>query len=106
MFDTNKLQKVKDALLCMQRYPWEQGVAAQAFLESGDEHLVVLMAKEASLRQAQDGRLAAMGGNSGVTDPASNGVAVLYAAKLTGDSFLNNAADKMLDYLLLRAPKC
>jgi unsaturated rhamnogalacturonyl hydrolase len=105
VFDKDKLQKVKDALLCMQRYSWEQGVAAQAFLESGDVNLVVLMAKEASLRQSKDGRLAVMGGNTGVTDPASNGVAVLYAAKLTGDSILSDAASKMLDYLLLHAPK-
>ena len=29
--------KVKKAALSMQRYSWEQGVLAQAFLENGDE---------------------------------------------------------------------
>ena len=33
--------RVKRALLAMQRYNWEQGVTAQAFLEAGD-HLIEL----------------------------------------------------------------
>ena len=41
----------------MRRHAWEQGVAAQAFLESGETDLVVVMAREAVLRQLPDGRL-------------------------------------------------
>jgi len=48
---------VARALLGMQRHAWEQGVAAQAFLESGETDLVVVMAREAVLRQLPDGRL-------------------------------------------------
>jgi hypothetical protein len=44
-----KVQKVKRALLGMQRAAWEQGVAAQAFLELGDTQQVVLMAHDAAL---------------------------------------------------------
>lgn len=99
------VKKVQNALLAMQRYSWEQGVAAQAFLEIGEPDLVVLMAKEAVLRQSEDGRLGVMGSNHGVTDPAANGEAVLYAAKLTGDKVLHAAAERMLDYLLNHAPK-
>ena len=55
------IEQVKLAMLTMQRYQWEQGVAAQALLELGDTTLVVLMAKEAVLRQAQDGRLGVIG---------------------------------------------
>ena len=69
------IEKVKLAMLTMQRYQWEQGVAAQALLELGETTLAILMAREAALRQAEDGRLAVMGGNASVTDPASNGEA-------------------------------
>ena len=40
-------EKVKRALLAMQRHNWEQGVAAQAFLEAGDNDLAIAMAAEA-----------------------------------------------------------
>jgi unsaturated rhamnogalacturonyl hydrolase len=89
----------------MQRDAWEQGVAAQAFLESGDIERVILMAKEAVVRQVEDGRLAVISCWEGVTDPAANGEAVLFAAKTTGDEKLSQAADRMLDYLLNRAPR-
>jgi unsaturated rhamnogalacturonyl hydrolase len=98
-------EKVKRAMLCMQRYAWEQGVAAQALLESGERDLVILMAKDAVLRQLEDGRLAVVSSNQGVTDPAANGEAVLFAANFTGDPKLRNGAEKMLDYLLHRAPR-
>ncbi len=101
----HKIEKVKRAMLSMQRYAWEQGVAAQALLELGESELVILMAKDAALRQLQDGRLAVVSSNQGVTDPAANGEAVLYAAMVTGDPSLRKAADRMLDYLLNRAPK-
>jgi unsaturated rhamnogalacturonyl hydrolase len=99
------VDKVKQALLAMQRHSWEQGVAAQAFLELGETEVVIVMAREAVLRQREDGRLAVVGGNHAVTDPAANGEPVLYAAKATGDERLREAADRMLDYLLHRAPK-
>ena len=92
-------------MLCMQRYAWEQGVAAQALLERGDTQEVILMAKDAVLRQQEDGRLAVVSSFQGVTDPAANGVAVLYAAGVTGDPKLRRGAEKMLEYLLLRAPR-
>lgn len=96
---------VKSALLAMQRYSWEQGVAAQAFLESGDTDLVILMAKEAVVRQLADGRLAVIGGLPAVTDPAGVGEAVLFAARKTGDAALQQAVDRMAEWLLRRAPR-
>jgi rhamnogalacturonyl hydrolase YesR len=99
------VEKVKQALLAMQRHSWEQGVAAQAFLELGETGVVIVMAKEAILRQKEDGRLAVVGSNHAVTDPAANGEPVLYAAKVTGDERLREAADRMLDYLLYHAPR-
>jgi rhamnogalacturonyl hydrolase YesR len=82
---------------------WEQGVAAQACLEMGDMDTVVLLAREAVLRQDIDGRLAEVASGHAITDPASNGEAVLTAARLTGDSKLLAGAEKMLDFLLRRA---
>ena len=99
------MDRVKHALLAMQRHSWEQGVAAQAFLELGDADLVVLMAKEAVLRQHEDGRLGVVGANHAVTDPAANGEAVLYAARLTGDQALREAAERMLHFLMNDAPR-
>ena len=99
------VEKVKTAMLSMQRAPWEQGVAAQALLEMGETDLVILMAKEAVLRQIPDGRLGMLYTEQAVTDPASNGEAVLAAGKLTGDPAFKQAADRMLEYLLTKAPK-
>jgi unsaturated rhamnogalacturonyl hydrolase len=99
------IDRVKLALLAMQRHSWEQGVTAQAFLELGEREVVILLAKEAVLRQREDGRLGVIGVNQAVTDPAANGEAVLYAARATGDPILRDAAQRMLDYLMHRAPR-
>lgn len=98
-------EKVKKALLSMQRYSWEQGVAAQAFLEMGEEELVIQMSKAALLNQLEDGRLAAIGNISAVTDPAAIGEAVLYSSKLTKDPELCSAVQKLSNWLLEKAPR-
>jgi unsaturated rhamnogalacturonyl hydrolase len=104
--DTNKkIELVKNAMIGMQRFSWEQGVAAQAMIELDENDWVILMAKDAVVRQDKTGRLGMMSDTNGVTDPAANGEAVLYAAKATGDSSFQEAADKMLDWLLNKAPK-
>jgi rhamnogalacturonyl hydrolase YesR len=103
--DDNIIQKVKMAMLSMQRATWEQGVAMQAMLELGEEDLVILMAKDAVLRQSQDGRLAILGEDAELSDAASPGEAVLWAAKRTGESTLMNGFNKMVDYVLNKAPR-
>lgn len=100
-----RVEAVKLAMLAMQRDAWEQGTAAQALLEMGENDLAILMAKEAVVRQLEDGRLAVISSNEGVTDPAANGEALLYAAQATGDPKLRRAAGNMLEYLLRRAPR-
>ncbi len=105
MTTQHTLEKVKYALLAMQRHSWEQGIAAQAFLELGETEPVILMAKEAVSRQLKDGRLGVIGNNAAVTDPAANGEAVLRAAELNGDPSLHEATEKMLNYLLREAPR-
>jgi rhamnogalacturonyl hydrolase YesR len=99
------VDKVTRALLAMQRHSWEQGVTAQALLELGELDLVILLAKEAVLRQSDDGRLGIVGANHAVTDPAANGHAVLYAAQAIGDQVLQAAGERMLHFLMHDAPR-
>jgi unsaturated rhamnogalacturonyl hydrolase len=103
--DKNISEKVKLAMLSMQRATWEQGVAMQALLESGEKELVILMAKDAVLRQSPDGRLAMLGEEFALSDAASPGEAVLWAAKETNDPALMNGFNKLLDYILNKAPR-
>jgi unsaturated rhamnogalacturonyl hydrolase len=99
------IEKVKLAMLAMQREAWEQGVAMQALLEWGDRDMVVRMAHGAILRIYDDGRLGMVSDNHGVTDPGANGEGVLFAARVTGSPVFKDGADRMLDYLLHRAPR-
>ena len=57
----NDISRVIQTMLVMQRYPWEQGVCAQAPLEAGLDHLWIPMAYDAVQRQSPDGRLAMIG---------------------------------------------
>ena len=88
----NKIQLVKNAMLAVQRYPWEQGVCAQAVWELGDVATAVAMAHDAVLRQKEDGRLAVINDNIAVTDPAANGEVVWRAYEITGNEFYKAAA--------------
>lgn len=99
------INRVKMAMLTMQRHAWEQGVAAQALLELGEENLVIMMAREAVLRQWDDGRLGQVCDNHGVTDPGANGEAVLYAGRVLSDGRLLEAARKQAEYFLKTAPR-
>ncbi len=99
------ISKVISAMLSMQRRAWEQGVAAQSLLELGETDLMILLAKDAVVNQKKDGRLGLNEGDKPVADPASNGEAVLLAAKITGDPALGKAAKDMLDFLLYKAPR-
>lgn len=99
------IRKVTGAMLAIQRYPWEQGVCAQAMYEAGDNEVWVAMAHDAILRQKEDGRLAVINDNIAVTDPAANGEVCLRAYELTGDAFYKTGAQRMMDYLMKDAPR-
>lgn len=101
----DSIERVKMAMLSMSRYSWEQGVAAQALLELNETDGVILMAKDAVTRQIPDGRLGMMGDTQAVTDPAANGVSVMAAYRITRDPSLKQAHERMLDWLLYRAPR-
>ncbi len=99
------LNKVKTVLLGMQRYNWEQGVAAQAFLEAGDDDIALALALEGANRQNSDGRCCHIGNSDAVTDPCAVGEALIAACERTGDPFLCSARDALLDWALRRAPR-
>ena len=95
--------KVRTAALAMQRKSWEQGVLAQAFLEAGDDALVVQMARASLIYPDKNGLVAAQGGAP--VDPLMLGEALWHAAQVSNDPELRKAADTMLDYTLHRAPR-
>jgi len=99
------LDKVKTALLTMARYSWEQGVCAQAFLEAGDDDVVVGLCYDAVNRQSPDGRLGNLGHQSGVTDPVVIVPALIRACKLTNDPKLRAALDLAMEWSLKTAPR-
>ncbi|MDR2558799.1 MAG: glycoside hydrolase family 88 protein [Oscillospiraceae bacterium] len=96
-------KRVRNAMLAMQRYSWEQGFAAQALLEAGETELFVAMAHDAAVRMWQDGRLAMMN-ETGITDSGANGEAVWRAYEVTENEIFKESAEKMLEYLMVYAP--
>ena len=103
--NVNMLKKVKQATLTMQRYSWEQGVVAQAFLEAGEEQTAMLLAVEGANRQTADGRCAQIGGQQAVTDPCAIGEALVFACEKTGDPALIAAKERLLHWALTDAPR-
>lgn len=100
------IQKVKSAMLCIQRFQWEQGCAAQAILEyEGLTDEVIRLCEAAVLRSAEDGRIGVMEKNESVDDPAAIGEALLLAAGKTKRKNLADAADKLYHYLKYDAPR-
>ena len=97
--------RVKRALRAMQRYNWEQGVTAQAFLEAGDADIAVALAVEGANRQNDDGRCCHIANSDAVTDPCAVGEALIFAAEKTGDPFLAAARDRLLRWALQDAPR-
>ena len=91
-------------MLAMQRYSWEQGIAAQSLLEAGETELFVAMAHDAVVRQWPDGRLGMLRGESSINDPGANGEVVWRAFEVTENPIYETAANKMLEYLMVYAP--
>jgi len=94
----DRMERVKIATLGMQRYDWEQGVVAQAFLEMGELDLAISMARGAILRQ-EKGRFSVLKGNGPINDCASVGEVVLFAGRHTGDPIFIKGVDEMLNVI-------
>lgn len=102
---TDVEQRVQNALKCMARQCWEQGLAAQAMLEIGCEIDLKLMARDCVVRQHADGRLCDVEGTPALVDPAVCVEPVLAAGRLLNDSAYAAAAARNVEYLLHHAPK-
>jgi len=98
-----QIEKVKLAMLSMQRHSWEQGVAMQALWELGDEENALRLAIEAAYRKHEDGRVAAIGDMVAQTDPSACGEVLLWAAKKTQITALQNAVNGLLEFNLNKA---
>lgn len=94
------VEKVKTAMLSMQRYSWEQGTAMQGMLEIGDTSSLIIMAREAVQRKSADGRLSMVGSDFNIADPGVNGPGVLAAYRITGEEKYMNAAKAQYEHLL------
>jgi rhamnogalacturonyl hydrolase YesR len=105
MFESGTVERVRRATLAMQRYSWEQGVVAQAFLESGDVETTVTLALEGAHRQIGDGRCAQIGEPCAVTAPCAIGEALICALEATGDQYFKRALDALLHWALQAAPR-
>ena len=98
-------EKVKIAMLAMQRASWEQGTAIQAAVETNDLLLLHLLITEALLRQTPDGRTCMLGSNNNVTDPIAAGPGIVKCYELTGLQKYKDAADRLYDYCKTKAPR-
>lgn len=91
-------------MMCMARQCWEQGVAAQAMQECGDEPAFLLMARDCVVRQNSDGRLCDVEGTPALVDPAVCVEPVNEAGKILKNEDYIRAAQKNVDYLLNVCP--
>jgi len=101
--DDQIVEKVKTAMLCMQRYSWEHGTAMQGMLEIGDTSNLIIMARESLQRMKPDGRLSMVGSDKNIADPGVNGSGILAAYKITADEKFKNAALAQYAYLKMQA---
>ena len=96
--DDRVVEKVKTAMLCMQRHSWEHGIAMQGMLEIGDTTCMILMARESVQRNKPDGRLSMVGSDMNIADTGVNGPGVLAAYKITRDGKYKKAAQAQYEY--------
>lgn len=93
-------KRVMQAMLCMTRQCWEQGVAAQALLEMGRREEAALMIHDMVLRQSADGRLCNVENTPAVTDSAFCVPAVCGMAEETGNKNWREAVRKNIRFFL------
>jgi unsaturated rhamnogalacturonyl hydrolase len=99
-----RIELATAAGLAMQRRDWEQGIFAQAMLESGQRENLTQLTRAAMVQQTADGRMAVVV-SGGPTDPAMGGAAYAQAAKWTGEPAMQQAVDRMLEWILHKAPR-
>jgi unsaturated rhamnogalacturonyl hydrolase len=103
--DDDRLERVLVALLALQRQSWEQGLAAQAARDLGRRDLALLLARAAVERQAPDGGLGDVDGESGAVNGAACIEGVAHAAAAQEDGRWSSALDRQLRWLVSEAPR-
>ena len=99
-----RIELATAAGMAMQRRDWEQGSFAQAMLESDQRDNLIRLTRAAVVQQTRDGRMAVVV-SGGPTDPAMGGAAYAQAAKWTGEAAMQQAVDRMLVWILQKAPR-
>jgi unsaturated rhamnogalacturonyl hydrolase len=74
-------------------------------LRLATNEMMILMAREAVLRQGEDGRLAVISTANGINDSATSLEAVIRSAEALNDTELKSAAERMLKFLFETAPR-
>ncbi|MBQ7916720.1 MAG: glycoside hydrolase family 88 protein [Firmicutes bacterium] len=98
------VEKVFNAMMGMQRFSWEQGVAAQAALEWDREDWLRPLVRSAMYRSLPDGRLAQLNrqGES-PTDACCIGESLVYLAQK--DPYYKEALEHLVHWALEGAPR-
>lgn len=99
-----RIERATAAVLALQRRDWEQGILAQAMLQSDQREKLIQLTRAAMLQQTPDGRMGVVV-SGGPTDPAMGGAAYAQAAEWTGDAPMQQAVQRMLTWILDRAPR-
>ena len=97
------IKKVQDAMMCMTRQCWEQGILAQALLETGQQEMLERVIHDMIVRQSGDGRLCNVENTPAVTDSAFCIPAVLLTGRKMNNSAYIEAAKKNVRFLMEEA---
>ncbi len=98
-------EKVLRGMMCMTRQCWEDGIAAQALMEIGEEELLELVVYDMVLRQSSDGRLCNVENTPAVTDSAFCVPAVFAWAEKTGSEKYKESVDRNIKFFLKDAER-
>lgn len=98
-------KRVLDAMLCMTRQCWEQGIVAQTLMEIGEEEKLRLVVHDMVIRQGEDGRLCNIENTPAVTDSSFCIPATYLTAVKEQNTALLEAADKNVQFLLTKAER-
>lgn len=90
--------KIKNAMLAMQRFSWEQGLAAQALWEIGEDEMALLMAREAVHRSLPDGRIGVSHAYTDAIDCGANALPVYWAYQKTGEEIFREKFNGMIQW--------
>lgn len=96
-------EKVLNAMLCMTRQCWEQGIVAQTLMELGEQEKLRLVVHDMVLRQSEDGRLCNVENTPAITDSSFCIPATYLLGKREHNPFYLNAAVKNVEFLLKEA---